>query len=494
MTDPSKSDEQKPSKEVDKINEGGRMADDEPTNGARENATKNKKEEPIGVSSSHAVGYYLKHKINEKLIKGLVGNQSGPVHDAILKKKITSKEDIGGNFEIPYNVGGLKHMNALIDQGSDVNVMPLSIYKRLTDKRPMEIDIRLSLASHSYIYPLGIAEDVLVDVTAKAVIKFDKGTITLRSGKSKMGFHRLPEPLCRIEKGIKNDIEPIYPTITINRLYLMRRTSEVLRKFQEDDSWRTIQPVIASLGWLLEEIHVTWAQWEKKQTRPRLYTDYLEEKLTDHGDGIANHTRRRHITQETASWISRLRQNIRNYGLQRFTDGEYLNHKGLVIIYSQLDNFVLRILSLTDGYDEVFSHLSTIQSLKNEIMVMASLFISFELWYHQSACKRRSCQRFPKLKYAKDHLCSACQMGKNKKESHKSKSEPSTNERLQMLHMDLYGPMRVESINKKSSGPEPHSLTSGHISSGLVPNQDASTSAKPPSKNDLDLLCQPMFD
>ncbi|GKG49754.1 hypothetical protein Tco_0518528, partial [Tanacetum coccineum] len=25
-------------------------------------------------------------------------------------------------------------------------------------------DIRLSLASHSYIYPLGIAEDVLVDV------------------------------------------------------------------------------------------------------------------------------------------------------------------------------------------------------------------------------------------------------------------------------------------------------------------------------------------
>ncbi|GKA52525.1 retrovirus-related pol polyprotein from transposon TNT 1-94, partial [Tanacetum coccineum] len=109
---------------------------------------------------------------------------------------------------------------------------------------------------------------------------------------------------------------------------------------------------------------------------------------------------------------------------------------------------------LTDGYDEVFSHLSTIQSLKNEIMVMASLFISFELWYHQSACKRRSCQRFPKLKYAKDHLCSACQMGKNKKESHKSKSEPSTNERLQMLHMDLYGPMRVESINKKRTKDE----------------------------------------
>ncbi|GKC96506.1 retrovirus-related pol polyprotein from transposon TNT 1-94 [Tanacetum coccineum] len=55
----------------------------------------------------------------------------------------------------------------------------------------------------------------------------------------------------------------------------------------------------------------------------------------------------------------------------------------------------------------------------------------------------------PKLKYTKDHLCSACQMGKSKKESHPHKPKPSTNEKLRMLHMDLCGPMRVESINKK---------------------------------------------
>ncbi|GJY55755.1 zinc finger, CCHC-type containing protein [Tanacetum coccineum] len=80
---------------------------------------------------------------------------------------------------------------------------------------PAETDIRLSLATHSYIYPLGIVEDILVEIaehvypvdfvildskenekrpfilgtpfltTAKAKIKFDKGTITLTSGKSK---------------------------------------------------------------------------------------------------------------------------------------------------------------------------------------------------------------------------------------------------------------------------------------------------------------------
>nr|GFA98545.1 hypothetical protein [Tanacetum cinerariifolium] len=56
--------------------------------------------------------------------------------------------------------------------------------------------------------------------TAKAVIKFDKGTITLRSGKIKISFHVIPESLCKVKKGIKNDIEPIAPTMTVNRLVL----------------------------------------------------------------------------------------------------------------------------------------------------------------------------------------------------------------------------------------------------------------------------------
>ncbi|GKB16336.1 reverse transcriptase domain-containing protein [Tanacetum coccineum] len=105
---------------------------------------------------------------------------------------------------------------------------------KLTNKRPAEIDIRLFLASHSYIYPLGIAENVLVEVTkymypvdfmildikedekrpfilgtpflttAKAVIKFDKGTITLRSEKSKTSFHRIPKSFfLELEEKIK---------------------------------------------------------------------------------------------------------------------------------------------------------------------------------------------------------------------------------------------------------------------------------------------------
>ncbi|GJT99604.1 retrovirus-related pol polyprotein from transposon TNT 1-94 [Tanacetum coccineum] len=55
----------------------------------------------------------------------------------------------------------------------------------------------------------------------------------------------------------------------------------------------------------------------------------------------------------------------------------------------------------------------------------------------------------PRLKFQKDHLCSACALGKSKKSSHQPKAEDTNQEKLYLLHMDLCGPMRVVSINGK---------------------------------------------
>ncbi|GJR80647.1 retrovirus-related pol polyprotein from transposon TNT 1-94 [Tanacetum coccineum] len=55
----------------------------------------------------------------------------------------------------------------------------------------------------------------------------------------------------------------------------------------------------------------------------------------------------------------------------------------------------------------------------------------------------------PKLKYVKDQLCLSCEMSKAKRSSFKSKVVPSSKGRLNLLHMDLCGPMRVASINGK---------------------------------------------
>ncbi|GJU54006.1 zinc finger, CCHC-type containing protein [Tanacetum coccineum] len=175
-------------------------------NGARNKSIKTpENEEAVEAPGSQPVAYYLKHKINEKLIEGLVDNN------------------------------------------------------------------RFNNSLHSYIYPLGIAEDILVDVvehvypmdfvildikedekrpfilgipfltTTKAVIKFDKGTITLRSRKSKISFHRIPESSCKIEKGVKNDIEPIAPIMTVNRLVLEweERIKLHLEKEMKFNQWRS---------------------------------------------------------------------------------------------------------------------------------------------------------------------------------------------------------------------------------------------------------------
>ncbi|GJX62341.1 retrovirus-related pol polyprotein from transposon TNT 1-94 [Tanacetum coccineum] len=55
----------------------------------------------------------------------------------------------------------------------------------------------------------------------------------------------------------------------------------------------------------------------------------------------------------------------------------------------------------------------------------------------------------PKLKYDKDHLSPSCQLGKSKKATHPLKKKNTNTEVLHILHMDLCGPMRTESINGK---------------------------------------------
>nr|GEZ00892.1 retrovirus-related Pol polyprotein from transposon TNT 1-94 [Tanacetum cinerariifolium] len=96
----------------------------------------------------------------------------------------------------------------------------------------------------------------------------------------------------------------------------------------------------------------------------------------------------------------------------------------------------------------------------NPICLMAKATSSQAwLWHHRlshlnfdtinSMSKNDIVVGLPKLKFVKDHLCSSCELGKAKRKSFHSKTTPSSKRRLQLLHMDLCGPMRVASINGK---------------------------------------------
>ncbi|GJW17218.1 retrovirus-related pol polyprotein from transposon TNT 1-94 [Tanacetum coccineum] len=100
----------------------------------------------------------------------------------------------------------------------------------------------------------------------------------------------------------------------------------------------------------------------------------------------------------------------------------------------------------------------------------------------------------PKLKFKKDHLCSACALGKSKKSSHQPKAEDTNQKELYRLHVDLCGSMRVESINRKKYICEDLGKLNAKADIGLIPNPFPQQPFNPPNRNDWDSLLQPMFD
>ncbi|GJX67393.1 putative ribonuclease H-like domain-containing protein [Tanacetum coccineum] len=56
----------------------------------------------------------------------------------------------------------------------------------------------------------------------------------------------------------------------------------------------------------------------------------------------------------------------------------------------------------------------------------------------------------PSKVFVNDHTCVACKKGKQHKASCKAKLERTIRKPLELLHMDLFGPVSIESINKKS--------------------------------------------
>ncbi|GJZ56070.1 retrovirus-related pol polyprotein from transposon TNT 1-94 [Tanacetum coccineum] len=103
------------------------------------------------------------------------------------------------------------------------------------------------------------------------------------------------------------------------------------------------------------------------------------------------------------------------------------------------------------------NHLHQLQSvswlkphqLKHGYGIEGTFLISNSTTINLTCLKKDVVIGLPKLKYVKDQLCSSCEVSKAKRSSFKSKIVTSSKGRLNLIHMDLCGPMRVASINGK---------------------------------------------
>nr|GEW53868.1 hypothetical protein [Tanacetum cinerariifolium] len=83
---------------------------------------------------------------------------------AILLKKLPEKLGDPGKFLIPCNFLGINVCHALADLCASINLMPLSIWKKLSLRELTPTQITLELADRSITRPKGVAEYVLVKV------------------------------------------------------------------------------------------------------------------------------------------------------------------------------------------------------------------------------------------------------------------------------------------------------------------------------------------
>ncbi|RDX63841.1 hypothetical protein CR513_57677, partial [Mucuna pruriens] len=89
------------------------------------------------------------------------------------RKKMKGNVEVGelpkkcrdpGIFSVPCTIGNCTFADAMLDLGALINIMPTSIYKSLNfgDLEPNRMTIQL--ANKSVVQPLGVLEDVLVQV------------------------------------------------------------------------------------------------------------------------------------------------------------------------------------------------------------------------------------------------------------------------------------------------------------------------------------------
>ncbi|MCI49013.1 hypothetical protein A2U01_0070256, partial [Trifolium medium] len=83
---------------------------------------------------------------------------------ALFKKDLPDKCKDPGSFTVPCTIGGVEIGRALLDLGASVNLMPLSIFKKLKSGKVKPTKMTLILADRSKVYPYGILEDVLISV------------------------------------------------------------------------------------------------------------------------------------------------------------------------------------------------------------------------------------------------------------------------------------------------------------------------------------------
>ncbi|RYR15736.1 hypothetical protein Ahy_B04g072660 [Arachis hypogaea] len=83
---------------------------------------------------------------------------------ALIQPQLPTKRKDTGSFHVPCAIGETMFDKALCDLGASINLMPLSLVKRLKINEIMPTDVVIRLADKTQKQAIGVVENVLVKV------------------------------------------------------------------------------------------------------------------------------------------------------------------------------------------------------------------------------------------------------------------------------------------------------------------------------------------
>nr|GEX96995.1 Gag-Pol polyprotein [Tanacetum cinerariifolium] len=142
-------------------------------------------------------------------------------------------------------------------------------------------------------------------------------------------------------------------------------------------------------------------------------------------------------------------QKLQSYYRMLYEKTRFITSKASITISSQLVNFVMRIWRLLSGNLHVLLEIFRASPTQAWLWHQRLSHLNFD--YINLLSKKDVVIGLPKLKYVEDQLCSSCELSKAKRSPFKSKAVPSSKGRINLLHMDLYGPMQRHKVLKQDT-------------------------------------------
>ncbi|XP_062093524.1 uncharacterized protein LOC133799531 [Humulus lupulus] len=196
---------------------------------------------------------------------------------AILQRKLPQKLRDPGSFTIPCTTGEFECKHALCDLGASINLMPLSVFRRLGLGKARPTAVTLQLADRSVKHPRGIIEDVLAMTYPKA----SDSCFSVDVVKEVVGTKKLSE-------------DPLELSLTVDDVYGEEHEEAMsyLKWIKSAESWKhkkfeefgegperplpsILKPPVLELKVLPD--HLCYAYLGEKETLPVIVSSFISE-------------------------------------------------------------------------------------------------------------------------------------------------------------------------------------------------------------------------